>query len=52
MAAIPIANDLGANVLLELLEKVINGLIDCGMQVISYACNGTEVERSVQRLFI
>lgn len=52
MAAVPIANDLGADVLLELLEKVINGLIDRGIQVVSYACDGTEVERSVQRLFI
>jgi hypothetical protein len=52
VAAIPIANDLDAEVLLEHLEKVMNGLIDRGIQVVSYACDGTEVERSVQRLFI
>jgi hypothetical protein len=52
VAAIPIANNLDAKVLLELLEKVVNGLIDRGIQVVSYACDGTEVERSVQRLFM
>lgn len=52
MATIPIANNLDAKLLLTLLEKVVNGLIDRGIQVVSYACDGTEVERSVQRLFI
>jgi hypothetical protein len=52
VAAMPIANDLDAEVLLEHLEKVMNGLIDRGIQVVSYACDGSGVERSVQRLFI
>lgn len=30
----------------------MNGLIDRGIQVVSYACDGTEVEHSVQQLFI
>jgi len=32
--------------------KILDGLIDQKIQVISYACNGTEVERAVQRLII
>ncbi|GLB37775.1 hypothetical protein LshimejAT787_0408260 [Lyophyllum shimeji] len=52
VAALPIANDLSADVLLVLLEQVLDGLIDHHVRVVSYACDGTEVERSVQRLFV
>jgi hypothetical protein len=38
--------------LLNLLIKVLDGLIDKGICVVSYACDGTEVERAVQRLFL
>lgn len=50
VAAIPIANDLDANALLLYLKKVLYGLLERKIQVISYACDGTEVERSVQKL--
>ena len=52
VAAIPIGNDLNADTLLGYLKRVLDGLIDRGIQVISYACDRTEVERSVQRLLI
>ncbi|KAJ7722682.1 hypothetical protein B0H16DRAFT_1334577, partial [Mycena metata] len=52
VAAIPIANDLKADVLLEYLIKVINGLLDNKIKVISYACDGTQIERSVQDMFV
>lgn len=41
-----------APTLLILLKKVLDGLIDRGIRVISYACDGTGVERAVQRLFL
>jgi hypothetical protein len=52
VAAIPIANDLDATILLTYLEQVLHGLLDRKIQVISYACDGTEVERSVQKLLV
>lgn len=52
VAAIPITNDLDANILLTYLEKVLHGLLDRKIQVISYACDGTEVERSIQKLLV
>ena len=52
VAAIPISNDLDAETLYKYLEKVLDGLLDCGIKVISYACDGTEVECSVQRILI
>ncbi|KAJ7122137.1 hypothetical protein C8R44DRAFT_876453 [Mycena epipterygia] len=52
VAAIPIANNLKADILLKYLIQVFDGLIDHGMKVISYACDGTEIERSVQGLFV
>jgi hypothetical protein len=52
VAAIPIGNDLDAETLYRYLENVLNGLLDRGIQVISYACDGTEVERSVQHLLV
>jgi len=41
-----------AETLLEPLKRVMDGLIDKGIRVISYASDGTEVERAVQRLFL
>jgi len=52
VAAILIANDLDASVLLSYLEKVLHGLLEQKVQVVSYACDGTEVKRTVQRLLI
>jgi hypothetical protein len=52
VAAMAIANDLDAEILLNLLVKIMDGLVDQGIQVVSYACDGTEVECSVQWLFI
>ncbi|KAJ7258598.1 hypothetical protein C8J57DRAFT_1644546, partial [Mycena rebaudengoi] len=52
LAALPIANDLKAEALLPLLVKVVNGLLDHNVKVISYACDGTQVERNVQDLFV
>ena len=52
VAALPIPNSLGAPTLLDLHLKVLDGLIDEGVSVVSYACDGTEVERAVQKLFL
>jgi hypothetical protein len=52
ITALPIANDLDAKTLLRYLQTVLDGLITHGIQVISYACDGTEVECSVQHLCI
>jgi hypothetical protein len=52
VAAMPIANDLDAEILLNLLVKIMDGLVNQGIQVVSYACDGTKVECSVQWLFI
>ncbi|KAG6848152.1 hypothetical protein H0H93_002909 [Arthromyces matolae] len=52
LCAMPISNDLDANVLLGYLVQCMDGLLDHSIQVISYACDGTETERSVQKMFI
>ncbi|KAF8209530.1 hypothetical protein K438DRAFT_1503605, partial [Mycena galopus ATCC 62051] len=52
VAALPIANDLKADMLLKYLIQVIDGLIDHNINVISYACDGTQTERSVQDMFV
>jgi hypothetical protein len=52
VAALPIGNSMDAPTLLVLLKRILDGLIDRGIQIISYACDGTEVERAVQRLFL
>ncbi|CAK5278486.1 unnamed protein product [Mycena citricolor] len=52
VAALPIPGDLKVGTLLEHLTKVVNGLLDRGIEVISYACDGTQVERSVQDAFV
>ena len=50
-AALPISDKMDAQDLLTLLEKVVFGLLDRGIKVIPYACDGTETERKVQRSF-
>ncbi|KAJ7670785.1 hypothetical protein DFH06DRAFT_980885 [Mycena polygramma] len=52
VAALPIANDLKADVLLRYLVQVVNGLLDHKIKVVLYACDGTQIERSVQDLFV
>ncbi|KAG6916064.1 hypothetical protein DXG01_008589 [Tephrocybe rancida] len=52
VAVLPIPNDTKADTLLAHSERILTGLIDCGVKVISYACDGTEVKHSVQRLLI
>jgi len=52
VTAIPISNDLDSNALILYLEKILYGLLDHKVQVISYACDGMEVKRSVQKLLI
>jgi len=41
-----------APALCNLLKRIVDGLIDQGISIVSYACDGTEVERSVQKLFL
>ncbi|KAJ6615754.1 hypothetical protein B0H10DRAFT_2220087 [Mycena sp. CBHHK59/15] len=52
VAAMPIPNDMKAEQLLVPLEKILNGLLMRNIRVVSYACDGTEVERSVQRMLV
>ena len=52
VAALPIPNSLGAPILLSYLENILDGLLRHKVSVISYACDGTEVERRVQRLLV
>ncbi|OCH92999.1 hypothetical protein OBBRIDRAFT_863358 [Obba rivulosa] len=48
VAALPIPNTLDSKVLEGYSDKIIRGLIARSVKVVSYACDGTEVERSVQ----
>jgi hypothetical protein len=52
VAALPIPNNLDAQTLLLYLEKILHGLLKHKVPVISYACDGTEIERSIQRLLV
>jgi hypothetical protein len=52
IAALPIPNSLKADDLLDYGKQILYGLLDRNIQVVSYACDGTEVEQSVQWLFI
>jgi hypothetical protein len=52
VAAVPIPDDLNADQLLDYGKQILYGLLDKQVRVVSYACDGTEVKRSVQRLFI
>ncbi|KAF6765888.1 hypothetical protein DFP72DRAFT_996748 [Ephemerocybe angulata] len=49
VAALPISSKLDADQLFGLLKKLLDGLIDKGIRVVSYASDGTEVERNVQK---
>ncbi|KAF8220906.1 hypothetical protein L208DRAFT_1318783 [Tricholoma matsutake] len=51
VAVFPISDWLKVPELLKLLEDVVSGLIYQKINVISYACDGTETERSVQQTF-
>ncbi|KAJ8700697.1 hypothetical protein PTI98_003700 [Pleurotus ostreatus] len=51
-ACMGIPNDLSASTLYVYLKQVLNGLIENDIPVVSYACDGTEVERSVQRKLV
>ncbi|KAG6864122.1 hypothetical protein C0991_012300 [Blastosporella zonata] len=52
VVAIPIGANLNADRLYSYTLEVICGLIAVGVQVVSYASDGTEVERSVGKLLI
>jgi hypothetical protein len=52
VAAIPISNNLDADQLLDYGKQILFGLLDRHIRIVSYSCDGTEVERSVQRLFV
>lgn len=52
VAALPMPSDSKAEEIVELSKKIIFGLIERGIQVISYACDGTETERAIQRQLI
>lgn len=52
LAAKAIPNNLKATDLLPYSLGLIKGLVDKKIKVISYACDGTEVERCVQQLII
>jgi hypothetical protein len=52
VAALPIPNDLDADQLFDYGKQILFGLLDRHIQVVSYACDGTEVERAVQQLFV
>ncbi|KAI0669608.1 hypothetical protein C8Q78DRAFT_977184 [Trametes maxima] len=52
VAAKAIPNSLSSEELYTSLIKLLNGLIDAGINVTSYACDGTETERSVQKMLI
>ncbi|KAL1700129.1 hypothetical protein EV121DRAFT_214771 [Schizophyllum commune] len=52
VAALALPNKVDAQFLLGWTLEIINGLLDQQINVVSYACDGTEVERSVQKLLL
>ena len=52
MAALPIGESNSAEELVVHSLAIIRGLIAHGIKVVSYACDGTETERKVQRLIL
>lgn len=52
IAALPIADNLDATALVSLSRKIIDGLVAHNIRVVSYACDGTETERAVERLLV
>ncbi|KAJ3819239.1 hypothetical protein F5880DRAFT_1616648 [Lentinula raphanica] len=51
IAALPITESMTVNELLMLHKQIIFGLLDTQVNVVSYASDGTQTERSVQREF-
>ncbi|KAJ7575239.1 hypothetical protein C8J56DRAFT_801931 [Mycena floridula] len=51
VAALPISNAMGAADLLPWFEQIVNRILDQNIKIISYACDGTEMERLLQRSF-
>lgn len=49
LAVLPISDSENHEALLPHLRKVLRGLIGEGIQVVSYSCDGTELERKIQR---
>ena len=52
VAALPISNNLTAEQLVIYTQRILHGLFDRDIRVVSYACNGTETERAVQHLLL
>ncbi|KAJ7865909.1 hypothetical protein B0H14DRAFT_3595961 [Mycena olivaceomarginata] len=52
VAAIPIHDHMSADELLPPLEKILYGLLNRNIRIISYACDGTETERLLQRTLV
>ena len=52
IAAEAIANNLTAEELYLKSREVIDGLKSHSVNIVSYSCDGTEVERSVQNLLV
>ncbi|KAF7762632.1 hypothetical protein Agabi119p4_9225 [Agaricus bisporus var. burnettii] len=50
LAALPVGNRTTANTLAEYSLELLRGLIQVGIEVVSYACDGAEVERRSQRI--
>ncbi|KAF9039552.1 hypothetical protein BDP27DRAFT_1435279 [Rhodocollybia butyracea] len=50
IAAIPILDSISVPLLLNLHKQVLFGLLDHGITIISYACDGTENERGINWL--
>ncbi|KAH6871759.1 hypothetical protein BKA70DRAFT_1484362 [Coprinopsis sp. MPI-PUGE-AT-0042] len=49
VAALPISDSMSADDLFPLLVKILDGLAEKGIKVVSYACDGTETERAIER---
>ena len=52
IAALPIPETLNADDLFDYHKKIVYRLLDWQIHVISYACDGTETECSVQHMFL
>lgn len=48
IAALPIASTVSASSLIGYLKTLLNGLLDRGIQVVSYAADGSAVEQNIQ----
>ena len=46
LAALPISDGMDVPTIVDYGLKILNGLIDKDIWVLSYACDGTETERS------